>query len=320
MVSVLTREQALKKLEELSGLRAYPAMYSSIYGGIVTDPALMVLPLDDHMVHRGDGIFEAIRSTQNGFYLLQEHLARLEKSAAMIGLAVPTSNIAQIAAELHRVANVERGMLRIFVSRGLGDFSPNPYATSGSQLYMILTASPAAAAEKYEKGARLCFSDVAVKPGAFSKVKSCNYLPNVMMKKEAIDRRYDFAISRTDKRQIAEGPTENILVWLKNGDLVAPKFDYTLRGTTLVRILELARANREQLLRDNLVVAAIDTRDIHEEDLYTAKEVMMVGTTLEVMPVTEIEIQKISNGKVGLLARRLRQMLQQDIERSSVGL
>ena len=60
-VEVLSAENVLNKLKERGGDRPYGAMYSSWYGGIVTKPELMVIPIDDHMVHRGDGVFEAIR-------------------------------------------------------------------------------------------------------------------------------------------------------------------------------------------------------------------------------------------------------------------
>jgi 4-amino-4-deoxychorismate lyase len=44
--------------EKIKGKQQYLAMYSSIFGGITTDPAAMVIPMDDHMVHRGHGVFD----------------------------------------------------------------------------------------------------------------------------------------------------------------------------------------------------------------------------------------------------------------------
>ena len=72
----------------------YFAMYSSLYGGIVTDPALMLLPLDDHMVHRGDGIFEALKTLHGSLYNLAGHLDRLEQSAQALSLVLPVSRTA----------------------------------------------------------------------------------------------------------------------------------------------------------------------------------------------------------------------------------
>lgn len=53
--------QLVEKLHEKwdSGKeKPYPAMYSSVFGGIILDPAMMVIPIDDHMVHRGHGVFD----------------------------------------------------------------------------------------------------------------------------------------------------------------------------------------------------------------------------------------------------------------------
>ena len=328
MTPHLTREQILNRLEQLNENRPYAAMYSSVFGGIVTDRAMMLIPIDEHMVHRGDGIFEAVRSTAKGFYLLREHLERLERSAAMIDLRLPmpAGEIAAIASDLHRISKLDRGILRIFVGRGPGDFSPNPYNTIASQLYMVMTRQAPTQEEKYERGSRLCFSNVAVKPGLFSRVKSCNYLPNVMMKKESVDRGFDYAINRTEDGRIAEGPTENILVWTKMGDLIAPNFDYTLRGTTLVRVMDLARKEFLVGARNvadgkplELNVRAIQTADLRDEDLILAREVMMVGTTTEVMPVIQIEDHTIADGRVGPIARRLRELLRHDVEMTATG-
>lgn len=53
--------QLLEKLHEKWNSvkqQPYPAMYSSVYGGVILDPAVMVIPIDDHMVHRGHGVFD----------------------------------------------------------------------------------------------------------------------------------------------------------------------------------------------------------------------------------------------------------------------
>lgn len=69
----------------------YLAMYSSWLGGIVTDPLLMMVPADDHMVHRGDAVFEAFLCVAGTFYNLGAHLDRMDKSTAAIGLQSPVS-------------------------------------------------------------------------------------------------------------------------------------------------------------------------------------------------------------------------------------
>ena len=76
---ILTTEESLIRLRAKASPAAanFYAMYSSILGGIVTDPALMLLPMDDHMVHRGHGVFDTATLTHGMLYQLDAHLDRL---------------------------------------------------------------------------------------------------------------------------------------------------------------------------------------------------------------------------------------------------
>src|SRR5215467_2902538 len=85
---------AAEVVEQLRALRArqpvrYWAFYSSQLGGIVTDPALMVLPFDDHMVHRGHGVFDTAAVVNGKIYDLEAHLDRFLRSAKLSKLALP---------------------------------------------------------------------------------------------------------------------------------------------------------------------------------------------------------------------------------------
>jgi 4-amino-4-deoxychorismate lyase len=307
---ILTRDEVFTGLTKLNTQRRYKAMYSSLFGGIVTDPALMLLPIDEHMVHRGDGVFEALRVTPTQIYLLKPHLERLQSSAMCLGLNLRWSidEIASLCEEVRAVARAsasgfENGILRIFIGRGPGDFSPNPYSTIGSQIYIVATDYQPLPADKYKTGASMALSQVPIKPTFYSRVKSCNYLQNVMMKKEAIDRGVDFVVNLNAHDFLAEGPTENMMIVNRHGHLVAPKFDYTLSGTTLIRAKWFAK---------NKMNLNTEFQDISVDDLTCAREVMMVGTTLGVLPVTQVSGQPVSDGKVGPVALRLHEYIEKD--------
>src|SRR3990167_537063 len=98
----------------------YYAFYSSWFRGITTEPSLMLLPMDDHMVHRGDGVFETMHAFQQTVYLLEAHLQRLLQSAEKLSLQLPCSlrEIKHIIAEVLKVADREEAMVRVFLSRG----------------------------------------------------------------------------------------------------------------------------------------------------------------------------------------------------------
>jgi 4-amino-4-deoxychorismate lyase len=314
-IEILSASEAFQKIRELNPSRRYWMMYSSLYNAFVKDPEAMVIPMDDHMVHRGDGIFEALRFHHGKIFELEAHLARLFKSAELISLKMPKNRqeIEDICHQMVRLAPEPNGMLRIFISRGHGDFSANPYSTVGSQIFLLSMPFKLMPPEKYERGASIIFSNVAVKPGFFANVKSCNYLPNVLTKKESVDRGADFAINITPDGFVAEGPTENIMILNSRNELIAPAFDYTLRGTTLLRTMDIARQHAAQLgLRE------VGVSDLKKADLLAAKEVMMVGTTLGVLPVTQIEGVGVGSsgtsvGQVGPVARALNAYLEHEM-------
>ena len=90
---LLDTDHALSALRALRARQPvkYAAFYSSQLGGIVTDPALMVIPFDDHMVHRGHGIFDTAGLVAGRIYDLEAHLDRFLRSAGALeaGAAMP---------------------------------------------------------------------------------------------------------------------------------------------------------------------------------------------------------------------------------------
>lgn len=285
----------------------YFAFYSSWLGGIVKEAGFFVAPMDDHLVHRGDGVFEALRVINGEPFDLGPHLDRMERSAGMIGLSFPfgRAEVEACVLAVIKAAGCVAGMVRMYLSRGPGGFSASPAESVGPQLYIVVTSFVPVPEEKYSTGASLMISRIPQKENFFSQIKSCNYLQNVLVKKESLEKGFDFAISLTADGHLAEGPTENILLLNEEGALMAPSFDYTLKGTTLVRVMKLA----EQLL-DRGLVREIGVCHMHRDDLLNAKEVMMVGTTLEVLPVSRVE--NVSK-TVGPVARELRKLLRADM-------
>ena len=141
IVPLLSFDQVIDRLLTMRRpyLSNYLAVYSSWYGGIITDPALMMLPLDDHMVHRGDGVFEVCKCTDWNIYALARHLDRMKRSMAASFLEPPVDDerLIEIIRETVLAGNTGTCLVRLFVSRGPGSFSANPYDTVGSQLYVI---------------------------------------------------------------------------------------------------------------------------------------------------------------------------------------
>jgi branched-chain amino acid aminotransferase len=312
----LTFEQVVEKLREPAHIKRTPylAMYSSWLEGIVMDPQLMWVPVDDHIVHRGDGVFEAIKCVDGKIYALDRHLERLEISAQKIGLKLPIGieEIREVCLATTKAArDVSKSrefILRLYLSRGPGGFTTNPYECIASQIYLVVTEFKPYAAAKYETGVSAAVSEFSVKESFFANVKSCNYLPNVLMKKEAIDQGVDFTVSRDEQGFLAEGSTENFAIISRDGDLVVPPFDRILRGVTAVRVMELAQV----LVADGSIRKIINA-PLSINDVYEAQEAMFFGTTLDVLPVTKFNDHKIGNGDVGPACRQLLNLIRVDL-------
>jgi branched-subunit amino acid aminotransferase/4-amino-4-deoxychorismate lyase len=304
---VLSEEEVIHKLREGSPRprASIGACYLSWLDGIVTDSKWMLIGLDDHIVHRGDGVFEAIKFIRRKPYLLDSHLERMKNSAEKISLKFSNyiNELPNLIQQVIEVSRLENGLIRIFLSRGTGSFSTNPYDPEGTELAVVAMALTPPKAELFELGASVGLSRVQPKDSFWSQIKSCNYLPNVMMKKEAVDRKLDFVVAMTEAGGLTESSTENIILVDSHGLLCRPHQDRILRGCTMIRTFELAR---------KFHITETFERFLTVKDIKEAREVMMVGTTLDVLPITQFEGQKIADGRVGPVARRLLELLRQD--------
>ncbi len=280
----------------------YLAHYSTYWNAIHTDPRLLLIPVDDHIVHRGDGVFEAFRLINNKFYLLPQHLKRLRSSAGAIGLEIPWSNadLEQLFKELALAARDPHLIFRLFVSRGNGSFTANPYDCPHPHLTVVACRFKPYPTEKYQMGVKIGRSAILQKPEPYCRIKSCNYLPNVLMKKEAVDRGLDFVISFDENGLLAESSTENIFILTPHRELHFPRLQRILKGTTLERCLQIAK--------ERLHIAHHE-RDLTETDLIQAQEVFMIGTTLDILPVSSYEKHSFASQEV---SQQLLTLLRED--------
>ena len=258
----------------------YLAMYSSVLGGVVTDPFLMTIPVDDHMVHRGDGIFEAFKCVNGNIYNLTAHLERLERSARAVYLTLPASleHITNLVIGTIRIAGTRDCLIRLFVSRGPGGFTTNPYECPSSQIYIVACNPSVYPEEQSTEGVFIKSSSIPVKKSYFATIKSCNYLPNVLMKKEAVDAGVQYTVSIDENGFLGEGSTENIGLVTVDRTLKFPRFARILKGTTVTRVAELAES-----LVVNGKLEQVVFEDITLNEAYSGAEILLFGTTFDIL-------------------------------------
>jgi branched-chain amino acid aminotransferase len=290
----------------------YLAFYSSFFGGIVKDPRAMLVPVDDHLVHRGDGVFETLKCRHGHVYNLGQHLDRLLKSCVRIGLVLPVDRdtLGQIACDTIHAGGDPDCLARILVSRGPGGLSVDPYESIAPQVYIVVYQAKLSFMEHQPEGATCAFSDIPGKPPYFATIKTCNYLPNVLMKKQAVDRGVDFVIGVDEAGHVTEGPTENIAIVTPGGILARPEETALLTGTTLMRGMHLAEA-----LVARGLINGLEVRSITRDEVQHAAEVLIFGTTTDVTAVVQVEDQVIGDGAPGPVWRALHEGLIDEQER-----
>ena len=290
----------------------YRAMYTSELDAVICDPLLMRIPLDDHMVHRGDGAFEMCKSVNRGIYNFDAHVERLERTVRALGIPLPVSvqQLADIVCETLRISGLDDAAIRIYVSRGPGSFGVSPADCPQTHLYVAVSKLQPGFMEMHPEGARVGVSEVPVKPGMFATLKHCNYLPNVLMKKEAIGRGLDFVVGRDHEGFLTEGPTENFGIITSDGQLLFPLVDRVLEGTTMGRVLALA-----DRLRESGLIRSAGYGRIHPEDVYSAAEALIVGTTTDVTFVSSFDDRTWS--RMGPTTQALREQLIKDIQENA---
>ncbi len=292
----------------------YLAMYSSVLGGVVTDPFLMTIPVDDHMVHRGDGIFEAFKCVNGNIYNLTAHLERLERSARAVYLTLPASleHITDLVIGTIRIAGTRDCLIRLFVSRGPGGFTTNPYECPSSQIYIVACNPSVYPEEQSTEGVFIKSSSIPVKKSYFATIKSCNYLPNVLMKKEAVDAGVQYTVSIDENGFLGEGSTENIGLVTPDRTLKFPRFARILKGTTVTRVAELA----ESLVASGKLEQVV-FEDITLNEAYSGAEILLFGTTFDILAAVIFDGHAIGSGRPGEIYQLLLELLTRDIENNS---
>lgn len=307
----LTTDEATARLRQATHEKStnFAAMYSSVLGGIVTDPALMVLPLDDHMVHRGHAVFDTAAIVQGHLYQLDAHLERFLRSAEMarISLPFPPEQLRQIIIDTAAASRWRDASVRYWLSAGPGGFGLSSAECVGSSFYVMIFRGQTYPDAYYLEGMKVISSSVAIKPPFFARVKSNNYLPNALVVLEARDQGADNGIFIDERGFVGESSNMNVAFVTKDRVFRHPKFDAILTGITIQRLLTLAKRLVEQGELRDIVVS-----DISIEEGRAAAEMMLVGSSIKVAPVVQWDGQPIGDGKPGPIATKLLELWRED--------
>jgi len=258
-----------------------------------------VVSVFDHGYLYGDGVFEGIRAYNGRVFRLEEHIKRLFESAHSIMLPIQYEPQTMVKAVVDTVNanNLRDAYIRVVVSRGVGDLGLDPYKCGTAQVVIIADEIALFPRELYEEG--LAVVTVGTRRNAADaidpKIKSLNYLNNVLVKIEANRAGVLEAVMMTPQGYICEGSGDNIFIYRKGKLITPPPYLGILEGITREAIMELARQEG----------IPVEEAPFTRHDLYVADECFLTGTAAEVIPVTEADTRTIGNGRPGPVTRRL---------------
>jgi len=255
----------------------------------------------DHGLLYGDGLFEGIRIYGGKIFKLKEHIDRLFEGARAIRLNLNLSHkeMMETVEEAVRRNKREEGYIRLLATRGKGPLGISPFTCPESSLVIIVEDIQLYPAELYASGIPIITAATRRLSGRIfdPRIKSLNYLNNIMAKIEAVDAGCQEAVMLNEEGYICECTGDNIFL-VKNGKLLTPaSWHGLLEGITRNTILELA---------ENLSIRAEETT-LTRFDLYTADECFLTGSGAELIPVISVDKREVGTGKPGPVTLRLKE-------------
>ena len=275
--------------------------------GHLVDRADAKVSVYDHGLLYGDGVFEGIRVYNGKIFECDAHLRRLYDSAKAIRLDVPIppDQLKAAMEQTFRANNFTECYIRVVVTRGPGDLGIDPKKSGKPCLFIITDLISVYPKDMYDKGMAIITSSyIRNHPNATSpRIKSLNYLNNVLAKIEANDAGVPEALMLNHEGNVAECTADNIFI-VRGGVVQTPTTnDGILEGVTRNVIMHLCRKNGIDCVEKTL----------QRHDVYVADEIFVTGTGAEVMPVTKVDGRSIGTGEPGPVSRKLIRIFHQHV-------
>jgi branched-chain amino acid aminotransferase len=257
----------------------------------------------DHGLLYGDGIFEGIKSFDGKIFKLKEHIDRFYESAHFLSIKLKQTRaqMAQIVLDSVAMNEMHKGIcyIRLLASRGVGDLGINPRKCTGDPTLVCIAGSIGLyPEEKYLNGIHC--STVSTRRNSVqslpARVKSLNYINNILGIMEANLAGSDEGIMLTMEGFISEATVDNIFI-VKNGVVKTPApFLGILEGVTRNSVMDICRREGRTVEEGTYLTF----------DLYNADECWLTGTGADLVPVVEVDSRKIGNGKPGATFKMIR--------------
>jgi branched-chain amino acid aminotransferase len=267
--------------------------------GKMVDKDKAVISVYDHGLLYGDGVFEGIRTYDSLVFRFKEHIDRLYRSADAIELKIPMTKtrVMEVVIETLKANSLKDAYIRLVVTRGVGDLGLDPRKCPKPTVFIIADKIVLYPKKFYDNGLAIITAKTRrnLSKALDPRIKSLNYLNNILAKIDAIKSGTEEAIMLTHDEYVAECTGDNIFI-VSKGELITPPVDVgALEGITRDAVIKIAKTLgipfKEKMLK--------------MEDVYASDEVFLTGTAAEIIPVVTIDGRKIGEGKPGKTTLKL---------------
>ncbi len=268
--------------------------------GVIVDASEARIPITDHGLLYGDGIFEGIRVFGGRVFRLDDHMARFRTGLSHIALYLPggIESARRVVLETVRAHATQEAYVRLIATRGEGALGVDPTSCSHPRLLCLVDQIELYPEEKLAAGLSMLTSSLRRPPADVldPRVKSLNYLNNVLAKLEAKQRGADEALLLNQAGRVAEAAVANVFI-VRDGELLTPPTsDGALEGIVRMTVLELA---------GSLGIPARE-KTLGRFDFLAADEAFLTGSGAGIVPVTSLDQRRIGQGQPGPIYAKLR--------------
>jgi branched-chain amino acid aminotransferase len=274
--------------------------------GEISHPEEARISIFDHGFLYGDSIYESFRTYRKRAILFERNFARLERAATSVSLEVPWDE-ETLKAEVYRTidaaANEEESLVRIIVTRGEGDLTPDPGSCANPSIVIIVLPLSAPADNLYRDGVAIIFSSLK-RDSHIASIKTGNLIHQVLGAQEARGKDAVEAIFLTPDGYVSDGTRSNIYFVVEDEVMTPPTEVGIIAGITRSLVLEIASDMGIKIQVEKFVPS----------DVGNADESFITSTTRGILPVTRIDGNEVGTGKVGPITTRLMTAFRRAVE------
>ena len=259
----------------------------------------------------GDGLFETMRVYSGKIFRLEHHLDRLFQSARSIFIELPITRN-EIRSAIYaaiKLNGLSNSIVRLTVTRGELDSGVNVDYSSPPTIVILVKPVKAISKKTYKEGIGIkLYKKSAIRTqGISNKIKSCNYLSNIILRENALKENFFEAILLDHNHNVTEGTISNIFI-IKNNQLKTPILnEFVLSGIIRQAILDLCIENNIPFKEDRIT----------ERELYEADELFLTNSGIEILPVRNINHHKLKNRGMRPMTKHIHMLLLKSFEESS---